>query len=84
MEKQMEQVFFFNRAFINVIAYMGLSLGLDQEFFNSTLVSALQLSPVLSNMVVGMGIVMWFIKGVWFVYDKFILERAERKKKINE
>jgi hypothetical protein len=35
-------------------------------------------------MVVGMGIVMWFIKGVWFVYDKFILERAERKKKINE
>ena len=80
----MEQIFYLHRAFINVIAYMGLTLGLDQEFNSGMFVDYLSLSPVLSNMVVGMGIVMWLIKGIWFVYDKFILERAERKKKLNE
>lgn len=79
----MEQIWFLHRFFINIVAYMGLTLGIDQEFNSSMVIDTLQLSPILANMVVGMGIIMWLIKGIWFVYDKFILERAERKKKLN-
>lgn len=80
----MEQVTFIYKAFINVFAYMGLMLGIDQELFAGSVMHYIQLSPILSNMVVFMGIVMWLIKGMWFVYDHFYLERKERIKKLNQ
>lgn len=80
----MEQMYLIHRLFINAFAYAGLVLGVDQEMLSGALMRTIQLSPSVSNLVVFMGVVMWVIKLVWFVYDKFILERAERKKKLNE
>lgn len=80
----MEQMYLIHRLFINTFAYAGLVLGVDQEMLSGALMRTIQLSPSVSNLVVFMGVVMWVIKLVWFVYDKFVLERAERKKKLNE
>jgi hypothetical protein len=80
----MDQIFIIHRVFINAFAYCGLMLGIDQEILNSNMIGALGISPILSNLIVLLGIIMWIIKGVWFVYDHFFLERSERLKKLND
>lgn len=80
----MDQMFFIHRFFINSLAYLGLTLGIDQEILNSSIMNVIGLSPALSNLIVFFGIIMWIIKAVWFVYDKFFLERSERLKKLND
>lgn len=80
----MEHMAFIYRAFINSFAYMGLLIGVDQELLSGSIMQYIQLSPIMANIVVFMGIVMWFIKGSWFIYDHFYLERKERLKKLKQ
>ena len=72
-----------SKMFVNIIAYTGLMFGIDQELLNSKIIDALQISPILSNAIVIVGLVFWIIKGLWFSYEKFYLERTERLYEIN-
>jgi len=83
MERQVNTLLMTTKMFVNIIAYTGLLFGVDQEIFNHKIMNALQISPILSNAIVVVGMIFWVIKAVWFVYEKFHLERTERLYEIN-
>lgn len=83
MEKQVNTLLLTSKMFVNIMAYTGLLFGIDQELLNSKLIDALHISPILSNAIVFVGLVFWIIKAVWYIYEKFYLERTERLHEIN-
>ncbi len=72
------------KIFINFAAYIGFVLGVDQELLGSKLVEVVSLNSATTNIIIGVGIFAWVIKIIWFIYDKFFLERKERLKKLND
>lgn len=83
MEKQVNTLLLTTKMFVNIFAYTGLLFGIDQEFMNSKMIEALHISPILSNAIVIVGLAFWIVKGLWFTYSKFYLERTERLFEIN-
>lgn len=84
MEKNMNTIYLTSKMFAYIWAYVGLFLGLDQELFNAQFINALNISPLLTNFIVVIAIMLWLVKIVWFIYSKFFLERAERLKKLKK
>ncbi len=72
------------KIFINFAAYIGFVLGVDQELLGSKLVEVVSLNSATTNLIIFIAILAWIVKIVWFVYDKFYLERKERLKKLNK
>jgi len=69
---------------LNTFAYFGLALGFDQEVLGSRLIEIINISPIITNVIIFIAILAWIIKLVWFTYDKFYLERKERLKQLNK
>jgi hypothetical protein len=84
MERNMNTFYLTSKLFAYVWAYVGLFLGIDQEVFNSKMITALNISPMLTNFIVIIAVFFWVVKIIWFIYDKFFLERTERLKKLKE
>jgi hypothetical protein len=84
MERNMNTLYLTSKLFAYVWAYVGLFLGIDQEVFNSKFITALNISPMLTNFIVIIAVFFWIVKIIWFIYDKFFLERTERLKKLKE
>lgn len=64
---------------VSFFSYLGLGLGIDEKFLEGFLMKNLNLDNITTNFLFGLAIIMWILRIVWFVYDKFILERKERK-----
>jgi len=84
MEKSVNELLITTKMFVNLFAYIGLLMGIDQELLNSQLMAILQINPILANAIVFVGFIFWVIKALWFIYDKFHLERTERLLEINK
>ncbi len=70
------------KLFVNILAYTGLSLGFSQEILSTRLIELMRLDSLTAHIVIYLGILFWIVKFIWYIYDKFYLERKERLKKL--
>ncbi len=70
------------KLFVDIVSYTILTLGLAQEILSDKVVELLKLRSTTTDIIIYIGIFFWIVKGIWFAYEKFYLERKERLKKL--
>ncbi len=63
--------------------YLGSGLVAVAQLPGVDIVKAMNINPSLQRIAIYLLIVMWLVKIVWFIYDKFHLERRERNLKMD-
>ena len=64
--------------------YFGTGVIYADKQLEGAIAEALKINPLLQKIVLILLILLWVIKIMWFVYDKFYLESKERKQKLRQ
>ena len=71
------------KAFLAGVCYFGTGIVAVDQFLEGAIKDAVNISPAAQNIILGLLIIFWVVKIWWFIYDKFYLEKRERKLKIS-
>lgn len=69
---------------LSIVCYSGTGFVFINQELGGKILDALNINPILQKIILILLIILWIIKILWFVYDKFYLERKERMQKIND
>ena len=72
------------KLFLSIVCYSGSSIIFVDQKMEGAIIEALQINPLLQNIILYLLILLWVIKIIWFVYDKFYLESKERKQRLKD
>lgn len=64
---------------LSILCYSGTGFIFIDQKLEGAILEALQINPVLKQIILTLLIILWVIKIVWFTYSKFYLESKERK-----
>ncbi len=63
---------------ISWYCYIGTTVIAADQLPGINIKDALDVSPAMQHIIIYLLIVFWMVKIIWFVYEKFHLERKER------
>lgn len=73
------------KLYLTVICSLGGGVVfVDQKVLDGAIEDALNLNPVLQQIILTLIVISFIIRLIWFVYDKFYLETKERKQAMRE
>ena len=72
------------KLFLTIVCYSGSGIVLIDQELEGAIIEALKINPILQKILLYLLILLWVIKIIWFVYDKFYLESKERKQRLKD
>jgi len=68
------------KLFLTIVCYLGGGVVfIDEKIVNGAIQEALNLNPVLQQIILILIIISFAVRLIWFIYDHFYLETKERK-----